>query len=150
MIFPEFDENGDLPVGIYKATLQAVLEHFGQGSLQRQLVASRLGKIYNLAKSTNQLVRFIIYGSFITDKPNPNDVDVFLVMSDDFDKYHFQGDVRRIFEHLESETDIGASIFWMLESSVLVDEKAFIEGWQVKRGGKIRRGIVEVTDYDSK
>ena len=80
--------------GTTEATLQVVLEHFGQGSLQRQLVASRLGKIYNLAKSTNQLVRFIIYGSFITDKPNPNDVDVFLVIIDDFDKYHFQGDVR--------------------------------------------------------
>jgi hypothetical protein len=33
MRFPEFNENGDLPVGIYKATLQEVLEHFGQGSL---------------------------------------------------------------------------------------------------------------------
>ena len=139
-----------MPVGIYKATLQEALEHFGQGSLQRQLVASRLKKIYGLAESTGKLSRFIIYGSFITSKDNPNDVDIFLVMSDDFDKYHFQGDVRRIFEHLESETDIGASIFWMLESSVLVDEKAFIEGWQVKRGGKIRRGIVEITDYDSK
>ncbi len=138
------------PVGIYKATLPEVLEHFGSGSLQRQLVAGRLTKIYRLAKSTNQLSRFIIYGSFVTNKLHPNDVDVFLVMDDDFDKYRFRGDVRRIFEHLESETDIGASIFWMLKSPVLVDEKIFIEGWQVKRGGKTRRGIVEVISYDSK
>jgi hypothetical protein len=29
MTFPEFNENGDLPVGIYQATLQEVLDHFG-------------------------------------------------------------------------------------------------------------------------
>ncbi len=150
MTFPDFNENGDLPVDIYQATLQEVIEHFSKGSLQRQLVAKRLVKIYDLAKSTNQLSRFIVYGSFVTNKPNPNDVDIFLVMDDDFDKYRFGGDVRSIFEHLESETDLGASIFWMLESSVLVDEKIFIEGWQVKRGGRTRRGIVEVIGYDSK
>lgn len=123
MTFPDFNENGDLPVGIYKTALQEVLEHFGKGTLQRQLVAQRLVRIYRLARSTNQLLRFIIYGSFVTVKPNPNDIDVFLVMSDDFNKNRFPGDVKRIFEHLESEIDIGASIFWMLESSVLVDEK---------------------------
>ncbi|MBC7798399.1 MAG: hypothetical protein H7Z37_16135 [Pyrinomonadaceae bacterium] len=148
-IFPEFDENGDLPVGIYEATLQEILERFGNGSLQRQLVSQRLKKIFRLAQSTNQLRRFIIYGSFVTDKQNPNDVDIFLVMGDDFDKKSLQGDVKRIFEHLESETDIGASIFWMLKSSVALDEKTFVEGWQIKRG-RNRRGIVEVKINDSK
>ena len=36
MKFPEFNENGDLPISIYQATLQEVVEHFGNGSLQRQ------------------------------------------------------------------------------------------------------------------
>jgi hypothetical protein len=61
MAFPAFNENGDLPVAIYKATLQEVIDHFGKGSLQRQLVASRLKKIYDLAKITGKLSRFIIY-----------------------------------------------------------------------------------------
>lgn len=150
MPFPEFNENGDLPVEIYKATLEEVLEYFGQGSLQRQLVARRLVKIYNLVKSTNQLSRFIIYGSFINEKTNPGDIDIFLVMKDDFVKNQFKDDVRIIFEHLETEIDIGASVFWMLESSVLIDEKIFIEGWQEKRGKQGRRGIVEVKSDDSK
>ncbi|MGI8668405.1 MAG: DUF6932 family protein [Aridibacter sp.] len=49
MVFPEFNKNSNLPVGIYEATLQEVLELFGQGSLQRQLIAKRLSKIYDLA-----------------------------------------------------------------------------------------------------
>lgn len=111
MKFPEFNENGDLPVDIYKATLQEVLEHFGQGSLQRQVVAKRLAKIYKLADSTGKLSRFIIYGPFITSKENPNDIDVFLVMNNDFSKNEYRGDVRRIFEHLQTENKIKASIF---------------------------------------
>ena len=147
MAFPEFNENGDLPVGVYQATLQEVLEHFGQGSLQRQLVGSRLKKIYNLAKSTNQLSRFIIYGSFVTNKPNPNDVDVFLVMDDGFDKNRFKGDVRSIFEHLESHNDFGASIFWSRRKFIMGGEQLFVEDWQIKRD-KTRRGIVEVIEND--
>ena len=147
MTFPDFNANGDLPVGIYQATLPEVLEHFGKGSLQRQLVAGRLTKIYRLAKSTNQLSRFIIYGSFVTGKPNPNDVDIFLVMDDDFDKYRFQSDVRSIFEHLESHNDFGASIFWSRRKFIIGSEQLFVEDWQIKRD-KTRRGIVEVIEND--
>jgi hypothetical protein len=147
MKFPEFNENGDLPVDIYKATLAEVLEHFGKGSLQRQVVAKRLIKIYKLVSSTNKLSRFIIYGSFVTSKENPNDIDIFLVMNDDFCKNIYSGDVRRIFEHLQTENKIKASIFWMLDSSVRVNEEVFINGWQQKRDGT-KRGIVEVIKND--
>lgn len=145
--FPEFNERGDLPVGIYKATLQEVVEHFGKGTLQRQVVTQRLKRVYELARSTKHLLRFIVYGSFVTNKSEPNDVDIFLVMDDDFDGNLFSVDVRKIFEHLETENTLGASIFWMLNKSVLVNEKVFIEGWQNRRDG-MRRGIVEVIVYD--
>lgn len=147
MTFPEFNENGDLPVGIYKAAFAEVIEHFGKGSLQRQLVTQRLQKIYNLVKGTGKLSRFIIYGSFITSKENPNDIDIFLVMNNDFVKNDYSGDVRRIFEHLETENKFKASIFWMLEISVALNEKVFIEGWQNKRDNT-KRGIIEVIKND--
>lgn len=147
MTFPEFNENGDLPVGIYEATLQEVLDHFGQGSLQRQLVANRLAKIYRLVKNTDYLGRFIIYGSFITAKSNPNDVDIFLVMKDDFDENSLKGNVRGIFNHLNSEKEFGASIFWSRRQFILGNIQLFVEDWQIK-DDKTRRGIVEVSEND--
>ncbi len=147
MTFPEFNENGDLPVGIYEATLQEVLDHFGQGSLQRQVVAGRLKKVYFLAKKTDKLARFIIYGSFVTAKENPNDIDVFLVMKDDFKSDLLVGDTKRIFEHLKTENKFKASVFWMLNESVMVNEEAFIEGWQSKRD-ETKCGIIEVIVND--
>ena len=82
MTFPEFDENGDLPVGIYEATLQEVVEYFGTQNLKRRRVAQRLVRIYELAVGTKHLKRFIVFGSFVTEKLYPNNVDIFLLMND--------------------------------------------------------------------
>ncbi|MGZ8533541.1 MAG: DUF6932 family protein, partial [Candidatus Binatia bacterium] len=60
-------------------------ERFGSGSAQRSIVADRLARIYQLAVSTGQLARFIVFGSFITAKPHPNDTDILLLMEDTFD-----------------------------------------------------------------
>jgi hypothetical protein len=83
--WPNFDNNGDLPVGIYRATLSEVIAHFETSTLHRRLVAQRLARLYTLARRTGQLARFIIFGSFVTAKREPNDVDIFMLMEDAFD-----------------------------------------------------------------
>ncbi|HEY0404387.1 MAG TPA: hypothetical protein VGC89_01585 [Pyrinomonadaceae bacterium] len=75
-----------MPVAIYQATLAEVIERFGSGSLQRRRVAERLARVYDLANSTGQVARFIVYGSFVTASEWPHDVDIFLLMDDTFDK----------------------------------------------------------------
>ena len=70
---------------MHGASLAEVLERFGSGSAQRKIVADRLARIYQLSVSTGQLERFVVFGSFITAKPDPNDIDVLLLMEDTFD-----------------------------------------------------------------
>jgi hypothetical protein len=41
-------------------------------------------RIYELASATDKLLRFVILGSYVTEKPAPNDIDILLVMRDDF------------------------------------------------------------------
>jgi hypothetical protein len=77
---PAFNEDGDLPPGVYRATLSEVLERFGQGSVQRRAVAERLNRIHHLAALTRQLARFVVFGSFVTAKSEPNDVDIVVLM----------------------------------------------------------------------
>ena len=84
MPLPELDSHGDLPVGIHQASLDEVTARFGYGTPQRQLVTTRLLRIYDLARGTGKLERFVIFGSYVTAKPNPNDVDIILIMRDDF------------------------------------------------------------------
>lgn len=147
MKWPEFNEHGDLPVGIHQATLAEVIEHFGTGSLQRRNIAERLMRIYELAHNTAQVARFIVYGSFVTAKPLPNDVDIFLLMGDAFDQSQMSGETAMIFHHLTTENKIGASVFWMRRLSIPDSEQKLIEHWQIKRD-HTRRGIVEVTSRD--
>ena len=80
MPWPAFNEFGDLPVGVYRATLAEVVAHFGHGTAQHIAITARLEHIYELARCTGFLQRFIIFGSYVTAAPNPRDVDIFLVM----------------------------------------------------------------------
>ena len=84
MPFPEFNETGDLPTGVHEASLAETVARFGTGSDRRKLVAARLERIYQIASQTGHLARFVVFGSFVADKHDPNDVDVFMIMDDNF------------------------------------------------------------------
>lgn len=147
--WPEFDHNGDLPVGIHQATLSEVIEHFGTFTLRRNLVGQRLERIYNLAINTGKVARFVVYGSFITNKPAPNDVDVFILMEDSFDANEVSNEAALVFDHLAAQNVYGASVFWIRQMAAIGGEQTAIEHWQIKRD-KSFRGIIEVISYDSK
>jgi len=147
MDWPDFDSNGDLPVGVHKSTLTEVVEYFGAGSLQREIIARRLTRIYQLVQTTGQVARFIIFGSFITNKSAPNDVDIFLVMEDTFDSSQLNGEATIIFDHLAAQNREGVSIFWIRRMAAIGGEQAAIEDWQIRRDNR-RRGIVEVVSDD--
>ena len=146
--WPDFNEEGDLPVGIHPATLAEVIEHFGRATRQRRIVAQRLTRVYDLAVSTGHVARFIIYGSFVTNKLNPNDVDIFLLMEDSFDPTHLLGEVAVVFNHIAAHNYAGASVFWTTRTGALGGEQSTIEDWQLKRDNTTRRGIVEVISRD--
>jgi hypothetical protein len=76
MPLPPFNEFGDLPEGSYPATLDEVVGRFGGGSSQRQVVTDRLRRIYQLATATGQLDRLLVFGSYVSNVDEPNDVDV--------------------------------------------------------------------------
>lgn len=143
MPLPAFNDEGDLPPGLYRATLSAVFERFAQGSLQRLAIADRLSRIYRLVASTGAMARFVVFGSFVTAKREPNDVDIVLLMEDAFDLASVTAEAAVVFDHMETQAHFGASVFWTRRSGAIGGEHAMIEYWQVRReGGK--RGIVEI------
>jgi hypothetical protein len=145
MALPEFNEQGELPAGLHKAALAEVLERFGPGSAMRQDATVVLQTIYQRVTATGKLERFVIFGSYITAKAEPRDVDVVLVMKDDFSLAACEEQTRILFDHQRAEEEVGASIFWLCPSVLLRGSlKDFLLGWGTKRD-LTRRGIVEVT-----
>lgn len=149
MPLPALNEHGELPVGVHQATLDEVLSRFGHGTPQRQLVTAQFIRIYELARATGKLLRFVIFGSYVTAKPVPNDVDILLVMRDDFEVAECDTQTQILFDHLSAQQTFGASVFSVRPSTVLlatVDE--FVAYWQIKRD-QSKRGIIEVRPEDA-
>jgi len=140
---PPLTDAGELPLGVHRASLREILDQFSVGSAQRKVLALRLDRVYRLAEATNHLARFVVFGSFVTSKLEPQDVDVFLVMEDTFDASQLAGDASLLFDHAAAQAHFGASVFWVRHRAAWPDEQAAVEFWQVKRGGG-RRGIVEI------
>lgn len=144
MPLPDFNSKGDLPIGVHRASLAEVLERFGSPTGQREACARRLSHVFDLAWRTGSVSRFIVFGSFITAKENPNDVDVILVMDDSFHLESCPIESRGLFDHAVAQARYGASIFW-LRPQLLIGESVeeFVSFWQTKRD-RTQRGIVEV------
>lgn len=99
----EFNDNGDLPEGIYQATLAEILQHFGTENAQRIRIGQQLERIYSLVNSTGKVARFIVFGSFVTAKPIPGDIDIFLLMENSFDVDQVSGEVALIFDNEKAQ-----------------------------------------------
>ena len=95
------------------------------------------------------MARFIVFGSFVTVKPAPGDIDIFLLMKDTFDVDQVDGEAVLIFDHQKAQNILGASIFWIRKLAAIGGEQEAAEQWQVKRDNT-RRGIVQVINNDSK
>lgn len=105
----------------------------------------RLARVYELAATTGQVKRFVVFGLLVTAQFEPNDVDAFLIMHDTFDLTQVTGEARLIFDHAAAQAHFGASVFWLRGLAALPNEEEAMASWQIKRDGT-RRGIVEVKE----
>jgi predicted nucleotidyltransferase len=144
MPLPEFNEFGDLPEGHYRASLEEVIARFGSTTAQRKAVTDRLRRIHQLATTTGQLDRLVIFGSYVSDASEPNDIDVVLVMRNEFRSENCPAEASVLFDHARANDEVGASIFWIRPDMLLGEPlEQFLGFWQTKRDGR-RRGIVEI------
>jgi hypothetical protein len=144
MALPEFNDQGDLPPGLHRATLAEALARFGPGTEARRQATAVLLRVHRAVAATPKLERFVIFGSYVTAKAEPQDVDLILVMKDDFSLAGCEEATRVLFDHQRAQAEVGASIFWLCPGVLLRESlEAFLLGWGTKRD-LTRRGIVEV------
>ena len=144
MPLPEMTARGELPPGVHHASLDEVAERFGGESAERRRCTATLRKIYDLATTTGQLDRLVLFGSYLTDKPSPNDVDLILIMTPGFEPEDAPEGCRILFDPARAQAEVGASVFWITEVNIIgMTPSEFIWGWQLTRENTLR-GIVEI------
>ena len=145
MPLPELNELGDLPEGRHIASLEEVITRFGTGLPRRRMATEVLCQISTLAVGTGHLDRMVIFGSYVSNKPEPNDVDVILVMQSTFSIDMCPRESLLLFDHARADEELGASIFWIRPDMLLGESlEQFLTHWEQKRDG-YRRGIVEIS-----
>lgn len=87
MPIPALDAHGLLPVGVHECTLDEIEASFGQFC-----VSDRRPRLFRDLKRYVEDVRqaavgryLVVNGSYVTGKPDPNDIDVLLILRDDVD-----------------------------------------------------------------
>jgi len=143
-MLPELNSDGNLPEGIHQATEEEVLLRFATPSARRQWLGERLQGLLALVKSTGQLSRVFLWGSFVTSKEVPNDLDVLLVMAADFTLEASPAYCRVVFDHVQARLSFHADVFWTNASIDAQALQLWLDTYQTGKDFK-RRGIVEVT-----
>ena len=77
-MLPAFNEDGYLPAGAHPAGLDEVEARFGRDSELRRAQMQSLRWLADLVRRAG-MRRFVIDGSFVSDLPEPNDVDCVLL-----------------------------------------------------------------------
>ena len=82
-MIPPFNDEGYLPPGVHRATLDDIHARFGRESELRRVQMESLRWLIELARRAGVL-RIVVNGSFVTDKLEPNDVDCVLLIAAGF------------------------------------------------------------------
>ena len=144
-MLPTVTVTGELPPGIHSAGWDEIEKQFGRGSESRARAFGKLRLLYELASRTRCLARFLVFGSFASGEPAPRDVDVVLVMAENFRPEDAGRESRTLFSHPDAEARFGASVFWVRQGMLTeVEMQEYFATWQMKRDGTLR-GMLEVT-----
>jgi hypothetical protein len=106
-------------------------------------LGEQLRSLLVLAKSTGQLARVFLWGSFVTSKEVPNDLDVLLVMDTRFTVEGVPAQAQVVFDHVQAWLRFHTDVFW---TTAALDPQVLQLWLDTYQTGKdfTRRGIVEV------
>lgn len=87
MTIPPFTANGFLPTGIYDTSLAEVEEQFGRfrSDDDRVVLFQKLTHYLGELFTWGHVQEVLLDGSFVSSKDNPGDIDLIIVLKNDFD-----------------------------------------------------------------
>jgi hypothetical protein len=79
----DFNKHGNLPAGIYRASIDDIEKRFGLNSKKRISLFSTFNNFLELIiPFKTNIKQIILDGSFVTTKENPGDIDCIILIKD--------------------------------------------------------------------
>jgi hypothetical protein len=111
-VLPDLTCDGELPPGVHVANWQEFESRFGDSSPRRLWLLSRLRVLLELAATSGKLRRVFVWGSFVTAKPAPRDIDVLLIMDENFEVDDIAAPAQDIFDSTRAKLLFESDVFW--------------------------------------
>lgn len=144
MPLPELDADGLLPPGIHAVPFGEVRARFGVGSPARERQGELLGQIVAAAKAYPTIKRVLVWGSFASSKPEPNDLDYSIVVSIDHDETRLSSEHNRFFVPFDARLFYGADKSYLVLPDYPPDRHAGKLDFLCHDRFKRPRGIIEI------
>jgi hypothetical protein len=130
MPLPDFDHEGYLPPGLHAAPLAEVLTRLGVDSAARQRQAELLRQVVEAAIVYPTIKRVLVWGSFVTTKPEPGDLDYSIVVSVMHKPVQIAAEHRRFFvpfdAHMHYGVDRGYLVIFDYPLETYVEQVDFL------------------------
>ena len=143
VMLPELNNDGELPPGVHISRWQEFVSRFGASSPRRLWLSGRLRTILELAATGGRLRRIFIWGSFVTAKPAPRDLDILLIMSDEFEVDRMPIPAQAVFDSTRAKLLFESDVFWARASIGQEVLDLWLDTYQTSRSFR-KRGIVEL------
>jgi hypothetical protein len=122
MPLPDFDPAGNLPPGIHSASLREAEARFGAGSEARRRQAGLLRQVVAAASAYPTIKRVLLWGSFVTAKAEPADLDYSLVVSVLHARARVAAEHRRFLAPLEARQYYGVDKSYLIVKDYPLEE----------------------------
>lgn len=97
----------------------------------------------DLTAATGKLQRVFVWGSFVTAKSAPRDIDLLLIMDPDFEVERIAEPAREAFDAVKAKLRFESDVFWARASIGEEVLQLWLDTYQTSRTFE-RRGIVEL------
>jgi predicted nucleotidyltransferase len=143
MVLPELTAEGELPPGVHVADWQEFQSRFCVSSPRRKWLSGRFRTLVELAATSGKLRRVFVWGSFVTAKAAPKDIDILLIMGEDFEVERIAAQAQAVFDSVRAKLLFESDVFWARAS--IGDEvlDLWLDTYQISRSFR-KRGIVEL------
>jgi len=142
-VLPELTAEGELPPGVHIADWQEFRSRFCSSSPRRIWLAGRFRALMELAATSGKLRRVFVWGSFVTSKPAPRDIDILLIMDEDFETSQISASAQAVFDSVRARLLFESDVFWSRASIGEEMLNLWLDTYQISRSFR-KRDIVEV------
>ena len=123
------------------ASLDDLRIRFGTSTPRRQFLCRQLEIVIDQLRVTRSLKQVYLFGSFVSGKASPNDIDLLVVMNAGFSTTQLSGKALELFQHDLCRIRYHADLFWVTEAVSRASIEELLEVFSRDREGRAQSVI---------